>query len=186
MSRRPVTGLLCLVALGALSACGTGQSAQTYQAHSYDYVNADQGGIAIRNLAVDAPAGESGLIAKGGTARASGTLVSQTDVDDVLTGVTSPDADSTTLEQGGSSASSVPVPKLGRAADWAIVLTGTHRDLRGGSVVTVTLSFAKAGRTTLQIPVRSNGATGPGGGQPSGEASTGATPSPATPTPAAS
>lgn len=172
MSRRHVTaaagGLLCLL---SLTACGSGLQAQTYKAHSYDYVNVDHGDVAIRSLALDGPQGGTGVIPAGGTARATGTLVGQTDVEDSLTAVTSPDADSVTLEQGGRPVSSVAVPKLGRTGDWAIVLTGTHRALRGGTFVELTLTFAKAGRTTLRVPVRSTGFY-------SGSGEQGATPAP--------
>lgn len=157
MSRRHVaaaTGLLCL---GAIAGCGTGQHAQTYELHSYDYLNVDQGGVAIRNLAVDGPLGGVGAIPAGGTARVTGSLVGQSNAGDVLTGASSPDADSVALQQAGRPATSIAIPKLGRAGEWAIVLTGTHTALRGGAYISLTLTFAGAGRTTLMVPVRSTG-----------------------------
>lgn len=161
MSRRhvaaAVTGLLCLA---SVAGCATGQHAQTYQPHTYDYLNVDQGGVAIRNLAVDGPLGGTGAIPAGGTARVTGTLVGQADAGDALTGASSPDADSVALEQGGKPAASIDIPKLGRAGEWAIVLTGTHTALRGGAYVSLTLTFANAGRTTLLVPVRTTGSGG--------------------------
>lgn len=156
MTRRPhaVAGLLCLA---ALTACGAGQDAQTYKPHTYDFVNADQGGIAIRNLAVDGPSDGTGVIAQGGTARATGAFVAQGDGSDQLTGASSTAAAAVTLEQDGRTVQQIPVPALGRASGWAIVLTGTAGRLRVGSFIDLTLVFAKAGRTTLEIPVRSNG-----------------------------
>ena len=160
MSRRPLAVAAGLLCLATLTGCGTGLKAQTYQRHTYDFVNADQGDVAIRNLAVDAPTGSGGVFAQGSTAKISGSFVSQGDQDDTLTGATSSVAGSVTLEQGGRTVTQIPVPSLGAATDWLLALTGTTRELRPGSYVDVTLTFAKAGRTTLQVPVRSNAASG--------------------------
>ena len=157
MSRRPATlavaGLLCV----GLTGCGTGQSPQTYKKHSYDYVNVDLGALALRNLAVDGPADGTGVIPAGGTARVTGTFVSQSDSADALTGASSPAAATATLEQDGHLVQQVAVPKLGSAGGWSVVLQGTTEPLRAGSYIDLLLTFAKAGRTTLHIPVRSNG-----------------------------
>lgn len=179
MSRRQVatavTGLLCLV---GLVGCATGRQAQTYKSHSYDYLNVDQGAVAIRNLAVDGPPGGAGAIPAGGTARATGSLVDQSDAGDVLTAASSSDADRVALEQGGRPATSIAVPQLGRAGDWAVVLTGTHTALRGGSYVSLTLTFARAGRTTLRVPVRSTGYVSSAPAQPAAPASSAPTTKP--------
>ena len=147
MSRRKAAalGLLCL---GALTGCGAGQQAQTYKTHTYEFVNADQGDIAIRGLAIDTDA--SGL-AKGGTARVTGSFVSQGKTDDSLVSATSPDASG--VQSEGSSAIAVPAGR--RASTWALVLTGLTRDIRPGNYVELTLNFQQAGRTTVRVPVRS-------------------------------
>lgn len=170
MSRRPVAlAVAGLLSVAALSACGSGQGATTYKPHSYDYVNVDRGGLAIRDLAVDAPTDSSGQLAAGGTAKVTGVFVSHGG-DDQLTDVSSPAAASATIQTtdgGMGSAGQVNVPAGGLAKDWTIVLSGLTQPLRSGSFIDLTLTFAKAGRTTLRVPVRANGPLAPDAATPS-------------------
>ena len=140
----------------ALSACGTGLEAQTYKARTpYDYTNAELGDLSLRNLAIEAPLSD-GVLAKGDVATLTGAVVNTGATDDALTSASSDAAATAKLLVDGSPVTSVPVPASGTSGTtWAVSLEGLTKDLRAGQYVTVTLTFDKAGRTTLQVPVRS-------------------------------
>ena len=149
---RQTIGLLCCAL--SLAACGTGREAQTYkQRTTADSTNAQVSTVDIRGLQVLAPtAGE--VLAKGADAPVTGRFVNNAEADDTLVSATSPAATSVVLTQGGKPVGSVPLPSLTiTPGSYGLTLTGLVADLRPGSYVPIELDFAKAGRTTVQVPV---------------------------------
>lgn len=89
-----------------------------------------------------------------------------TAVADRLVGVSSPDADSTTVHRSGTDAEGratmTPVTDLEVPAESRItfgesglhvMLTGLHREVREGDTVTVVLEFERAGAVTVEVAV---------------------------------
>ena len=155
--RRTVSMNVAALAVGAalLSGCGTGLQAETYQEQGrQDGADTTTGNIAVRDLHISPPATGS-TIATTDPAVVSGVLVNSGDSADQLLSATSAAAGTAGLQVAGAVATAVPVPAHGTSpATWSIVLTGLTKDLRPGEYVDVTLVFDKAGRTTLQVPVR--------------------------------
>jgi len=153
--KRPLLALLASTAL--LAGCGTGLEATTYkETGREDGAIADVGGrtgIAVRYLHVEGPALGS-THALGATAALAGALVNNGSTADALVGVSSDLASSARLVLRGQPVTAVPVPALGSAGTaWRVELVGLVRTLHAGTFIPVTLSFAKAGRITLQVPV---------------------------------
>ena len=138
----------------ALSACGTGQGAQTYkQRTTADSTNAKVSTVDIRGLQVLAPTSGDVLL-KGADAMVTGRFVNNADALDTLVSASSPAATSVVLTQDGKTVTSVPLPSLTiTPGSYGLTLTGLVADLRPGSYVPIELDFAKAGRTTVQVPV---------------------------------
>lgn len=158
MSRRAGTtvGILCLAA--ALTSCASGRDPQTYQAHTpADYTNASLDHVAIRGLAVKAPTSGDVLLT-GTDAQVTGSFINNSDTPDTLTAAVSDASTAVTFLQGGKPATDIPVPALGISdSRYSLVLVGLTKDLRPGTFVSLTLNFARAGRTTLLVPVQSPG-----------------------------
>ena len=154
MSRRPAVVALA-VSAALLSACGTGLQAQTYkETGRQDGASTDVAQIAVRNLHVTPPLSGS-TIGTDEAAVLAGVLVNEGNSDDSLVGASSDAASAAVLEEAGKPVPAVPVPARGSSSTtWSIVLTGLVTDLHAGQYITVTLSFQKAGRTTVQVPVR--------------------------------
>lgn len=158
MSRRPVTAVaVALLTAAALSACGTGLQAKTYQAVGRtDGAAVDLGGrtgIAVRHLHVEPPASGSVLEA-GSTALVVGGLVNGGKADDVLVRATTAAAAATALTVDGVEVTEVAVPSHGTApAGWAVRLDGLTTGLHVAQSIEVTLEFRNAGRVTLSVPV---------------------------------
>jgi copper(I)-binding protein len=161
VSRRPVTvtakAVAVLLSAAALSACGTGLNAVTYkETGRVDGAVADVGGrtgIAVRHLHV-APPAEGSVHEPGSTALVLGGLSNGGSTDDALVGVTVTGATGAALTLDGVAVDAVPVP-AGKTADsgWAIRLDGLTNGLHVAQSVEVVLTFAKAGRVTLSVPV---------------------------------
>lgn len=142
------------VCAAALSACGTGLQAQTYkEVGRQDGATADLGGLAVRNLYVVAPS-DGSVLATGSQAMLTGTFVNAGSADDSLTTLSTDVAGAVSLTVDGAPATAVAVPAGGRSGSWTAVLDGLTKDLRAGQYISVTLNFAGAGRTTVQVPVR--------------------------------
>lgn len=158
-SSRARGALAALLAAATLSACGTGLQAGTYQQNTrQDVASVDLEGVSVRNL--HATAGTTdGTIPAGGSAVVSGVLVNNTNAADRLRDVSSDLASEVTLTAGGQPATGVEIPPGGSATTWTAVLGGVREQVRPGQYVTVTLTFAVAGRATVQVPVRA-GANG--------------------------
>lgn len=89
-----------------------------------------------------------------------------TDVADRLVGVSSPDADSTTVHRSETDAegratmtpvTDLEVPAGSRLtfgeSGLHVMLTGLHREVRSGDTVTVVLEFERAGAVTVEVAV---------------------------------
>jgi periplasmic copper chaperone A len=153
--KRPL--LAALAAAGLLAGCGTGLEAKTYtETGRTDGATADVGGrtgLAVRHLHVEGPALGS-TFDLGGSVEVAGAFVNNSTKADSLLGATSDAAGSIVLLVDDRPVTSVPVPALGSSGtNWRIELVGLTRALHAGQFVTVTLSFARAGRVTLQVPV---------------------------------
>lgn len=160
MSRPVHLSRVAAIALSAVlaSGCGTGLHAVTYTEHGReDGATANLGGltgIAIRNLHILPPT--SGLVIPvGATAEVTGGLVNDGAEPDALIGASSDAAGSVQLTLAGTPTSSVPLPPQDAAIqDWTLVLSNLNRPLLAATYVNVTLDFQRAGRITLQVPVR--------------------------------
>ena len=153
MNRRSAAAAVLSVAL--LSACGTGLEAQTYkETGRQDGGSVDVGGIGVRNLHVSPPQSGS-TITTDQPAAVLGVFTNTGDEADALTSASSPAAASVTLTDSGKVVTSIAVPAHGApSTTWALVMSGLSQELHAGQYVSITLTFAKAGRTTLQVPVR--------------------------------
>lgn len=79
---------------------------------------------------------------------------------DALRAATSPAAQSVAFTSSGHPVASIAIPVAAGAAISTgppnpdrILLTGLRRPLRAGQSVTITLTFARAGQATLQVPI---------------------------------
>lgn len=157
MSRRPaprrrLSGAAGLLALLLVAGCGSGLRPQTYQERSVaDATNDAIGAIAVRNLAVSAPASGTAHPA-GGSAPVIVTLVNQGGEPDTLLSATTPAARSVTVTG--------PTPQLqvGRLASadpaYRLVLQGLTKPLATGTYIEMTLMFQRNGSKSLLVPVQ--------------------------------
>ncbi|MGB8650942.1 MAG: copper chaperone PCu(A)C [Mycobacteriales bacterium] len=155
MSRRPVTVAAVVLSAVVLSGCGTGLHAQTYrETGRSDSAVAEVGSIAVRGLHVE-PSTTGNTLAVGDDAVVTGVLVNNGTEDDSLTGAATDAASSIAIQQGGVTATSVKVPAGSTSGtDWSLKLSGLTKELQAGEYLSITLVFDKAGRTTLQVPIR--------------------------------
>ncbi len=147
--RRPALAAVVCVAL--LSGCGTGLQNQTYKSRSAgSSVEANVQGLALRGLAIDVDAADASA-----PAQITGVIVNNGTEDDQLVNA------STVVAAGVQFLSATGAPVLNLPAgrhsgtDWALQLEGLRAPLVPGTFVEVELQFARAGRTTVSIPVRS-------------------------------
>lgn len=145
--RRPVTALAAVLSVAVLSGCGTGLQAQTYQARTAgSSSSSDVDGLALRGFTID--------VDPTAAPRLTGTIVNRGTENDQLVSASTPAASGVQF----LSASGAPVLDLPArhtsGTDWALQFDGLAAPLVPGSFVEVTLQFAKAGRTTLSVPVR--------------------------------
>ena len=131
-SRSVLAGLVVAVGL-ALSACASGQVAQTAQmSPTVDGQMAQVGSLAIRNVALDYPAG--GVYERGSDARLRMVVVNGGVAPDSLVSVSSPVATDVTISAGGSAevtGSATPEP-TGSASESASP-TATPSDTASGT-----------------------------------------------------
>ena len=151
---RPVALAAVLVSAALVSACGTGLEAQTYkQRRAYDATLVDLDDLKVRNLAIEAVSEADGA-PTGGGALLTGVVVNDGTTDDALVGVQTDVANDIQLVSAAG-ASQLDIPAGGTSGtDWAVQLSGLTRPVKVGEYVTITLEFAKAGRTTVKVPVR--------------------------------
>lgn len=151
---------IAVVAALVTSACAAGQIAQTANVKpSLDGVDRTFGHIAIRGLSIDAPTGPS--YQPGSTAGISVVLVNTGHQADALTGISTSAASGWgwTASSGGSGGTQrVPLPAgqhvaIGQSGEGKLTLKQTKGTIFPGTMVRLTLTFAKAGTTTIPVPV---------------------------------
>ena len=150
------SGLLAL----SLTGCGAGLDAQTYQTRTVgDASNVDLGPLAVRNIAVDAPAGGFTYPA-GADATGEFRVVTSIDQGDTLLEITSDAAAEVVVLQGGAP-TELEIPPSGSTEEGAgFVLRELTRDLITGEYVTLTFRFERAGTFDVLVPVATNGRAG--------------------------
>jgi copper(I)-binding protein len=151
VSRLSVTALVLSAA--AVSACGTGLEAQTYKATGrQDGTNAVAQSLAVRNLHVVGPAFGS---THKDQAVVTGFIANPSDTPDAVVSASTDVATGVELREADKPVPSIPVPARGASTStWSILLTGLTRQLHAGEYVSLTLTFEKAERITVQVPVR--------------------------------
>ena len=151
-----VTGLLAL----ALSGCGAGLDAQTYQTRTVgDASNVDLGPLAVRNVAVNPPSGGFTYPA-GSDARGIFLVANRSDEPDTLLEITSDAAAEVVVLQGGAPAE-LAIPANGSTGESAgFVLRDLAKELVTGEYVTLTFRFERAGSKDVLVPVATNGRAG--------------------------
>lgn len=156
-SRRIATVLAAALLPLALTACGSGRDPETYNERAtVDAAKASLGDLEVRNLHITAPEGDAPELAVGEDATLTFAVVNLGEAPDRLVGV-STDVASTIEVRGadGQPTGQVDVPPLGVAAedDFSVTLKGLTQALRPGLHAEVTLTFVRAGRKTLTVPV---------------------------------
>ena len=142
-----------LVALLALTACGAGQQAQTYQTKAVaDATNDAIGSLAIRNLAVVAP--REGITHEAGSdVPLTLTVVNEGGEPDVLREITTEAAASVEVVAGPTD--ELRVERLATSdAEYELVLRDLTEELMTGEYISLTLSFERNGTKELLVPVQ--------------------------------
>lgn len=151
--RRSGTLVALALSAAALSACGSGLEAQTYKPRTAAAgTDASVGDVVqARNLGLN-PFEQGDL--KG--LALTGAFVNSDDQDDALVNVTSDVAGSIRLDSAAGQDVLVVPARSSSGTQWAVVLTELTREVLPGQYVDLTLEFARAGRTTVSVPVRAN------------------------------
>ena len=152
-ARQLATGLLSLATVAALSACGAGLDAQTYQQRpAGNATNGEVGTLALRNVAIEAPpVGEVHEV--GSDVRATITVANVGREQDGLVEASSTAAEDVVVLADGQERPLI-VPALGSTGStYTLELRGLTRPLRSGEYVDLTLRFGANGSTELLIPV---------------------------------
>lgn len=179
---------VALLALPLLVGCAAGRDSQTSITQAVgDAAETDLGDLQVRNLYLAAPEGST--YSEGDDAPLYLTVASRSRSADSLISVTSPDARSVAVVPAGAeatpsadntsaspsagagidsrtTAAELPIEIRGGSAltlgpdSTHLVLQGLVRQLRPSQYVQVTLTFATAGSTTLNVPVELRADTG--------------------------
>ena len=154
-----------LLAPVALSACSAGQVTQTNTQEQNLGNSADVGPLNLRALQLPYPTG--GFYPSGTDARLLGAVVSTSDADDTLVGISGDaftdvevvDPNAPEPAAGAAPAGiSLPVPAdgtlfLSNGQGPAVTLVGLSDQLGVGQYVDVTFTFANSGAVTVPVPV---------------------------------
>ena len=155
-SRRLVPLLAALLPL-ALTACGAGQSPDTYEERpTVDAASASMGDLQLRNVHVLPPTGDAAEFAAGESATVTMSIVDEGEAPDRLTAATSDAATNVQLlDKSGDPTDRIDIPGHGSVGeqDFSIELGGLTEALQPGHHVPLTLTFVRAGRKTLSVPV---------------------------------
>ena len=169
---RRVATTLALLAGGALAltACGSGQISQTAtQVAAVNGNSADVGDIQLRNVHVVYPNSQEYSIEPGGTVELGFTAInSNSAVADELTGISSPEAQVTIVDEAESGSNEIaPLTALGAGSPADVQLddpllpiqlikvemADISENVRPGLTVPVTFTFAEAGDVVVNVPV---------------------------------
>lgn len=157
-SRRIVTVLAAGLLPLALTACGSGRQPETYnERRTVDAASASLGDLEVRNVHISPPEGDDMEIAVGSDAVLSMSIVNLGEAPDRLVSVSTDIASSIqVLDADDQPVDKVDVPPLGAVAagDFTVSLGGLTQALRPGQHADVTVTFVRAGRKTLTVPVQ--------------------------------
>jgi periplasmic copper chaperone A len=167
-NRRLRTCLVGTLAAGtlALSGCGAGQIAQTsHEGAAVNGSSAQIGDIVVRDMQVvypRQPSSQGAVYAQGGAAQLKFGIVNEGSTADRLVRVSSPAA--TAVQVGGDASLPKDILLVGGGEGGTapagvrpttIELTGLTAPIRAGVPVPITLTFERAGSTTVLAPVGS-------------------------------
>ena len=141
----------------ALSGCGVGLRAQTYQERTVaDATNVNIGQVELRNLSILPPSGGR-TYPVGADAQAVATVLNNSGHNDRLVSVTTPAAAQVVVTIGGAPAS-LAVP-AGAVSDRSLllILRGLTAPLSTAQSVMLTFRFERAGEIQVPVPVAVNG-----------------------------
>jgi copper(I)-binding protein len=153
-STRAVSGALAGLLVAAavtLTGCAAGQVSQTAnQVSGVDGGSGNAGAIGIRNALFATPS--QGLYPKGSDAPVLLWLTNSGTTSDTLASVSSTAASSVTI---GGKAMILPQSRMEISASTPVTLTvkGLTNDLRFGTSIPLTFSFATAGTVTINVPI---------------------------------
>lgn len=169
---RRTAAALALLAGGALAltACGAGQISQTAtQVAAVNGNSADVGDIQLRNVHVVYPTSEEYSIEPGGTVELGFTAINaNTSVADELTGISSPEAQVTIVDEAEAGSNQIaPQTALGAGSPADVQLddpllpiqlikvemADISENVRPGLTLPVTFEFANAGEVVVNVPV---------------------------------
>lgn len=158
-ARRAAAPALAVGLTFALSGCGAGFQAQTYQERTVaDVSNTAVGSLALRALSV-AP-GSDGVVRAGDDAEVQIVIVNAGSEADRLVEASSPIAESVDIieTEGGSVVDELEIPPLSTTGGTgALVLRGLTQDVRAGETLQLTLRFERNGEQTSSVPVATTG-----------------------------
>ncbi|MFI8569507.1 hypothetical protein ACIGGF_23400 [Rhodococcus sp. NPDC078407] len=169
---RRVATSLALLAGGALAltACGAGQISQTAtQVAAVNGNSVDVGDIQLRNVHVVYPTSEEYSIEPGGTVELGFTAInSSSSVADELTGISSPEAQVTIVDEAEPGSTEIaPQTALGAGSSVdttfadpllpiqliTVEMADISENVRPGLTLPVTFEFANAGEVVIDVPV---------------------------------
>ncbi|OZC47047.1 hypothetical protein CH294_13470 [Rhodococcus sp. 14-2483-1-1] len=169
---RKVAATLALLAGGALAltACGAGQISQTAtQVAAVNGNSADVGAIQLRNVHVVYPDSQEYSIEPGGTVELGFTAINSNPAEaDELTGISSPEAQITIVDEAESGSNEIaPLTALGAGSPADVQLddpllpiqlikvemADISENVRPGLTLPVTFEFANAGEVVVNVPV---------------------------------
>ncbi len=156
---RPTALAAAVLAAVALTGCGAGLDAQTYQErNSADSTDTAVGALAVRDIALLAP--ERGeLYEAGDDAEGTITVTNKGDQPDTLLEVTSPDAQDVVVLEDGEPGE-LEVPPLGSTTDtYSLRVEGLRSDLRPGEYIRMSFRFEESGSVDVLVPVALTGET---------------------------
>ncbi|MGH3098547.1 MAG: copper chaperone PCu(A)C [Streptosporangiales bacterium] len=170
---RPVALVVVSLAMAfAVSGCASGfetytsPSLQPPDANNYPAVGSTSP-IEVKHAFVLGPRPDDPPYVKGSDAAVYLTFVNETKKTDTLVSASSPAARKVTIAGGTSAGTGIEVPPTNSAvtkgapvdvgrppySDNTITLTGLSRDVRNTEVLSLTLTFRRAGKITFDIPV---------------------------------
>jgi len=158
-ARRAAAAAVATGLMLALTGCGAGFQAQTYQERTVaDVSNTAVGALALRALSVSP--GSDGELRPGDDADVQLVVVNEGAEADRLVEVTSPAAESVDIieTEGGTVLDELEIPALGTTGGSAgLVLRGLTERVLAGETVEMTLRFERNGEVTVSVPVATTG-----------------------------